>query len=301
MRLAAVFTLLSLSTCASAAPLVVPFDFSRSAIELRVTVGATPLTMILDTGVDPSVVDLKTAEALHMAIDRGASGEASGEGDAQSAKAYPAMQDGLSLGGHSFAAFPTLALDMETLSAQYGKHLDGVIGYSFLDGKIILIDYPKQQLAILEQPMEAWAMVKSCRLRHSVPLRSYPDDSIPQLPDFRFGTASASISLDTGSTGGIALYQSALTLPGVKEALVEKGEVSFTGGRGKSTAKTYTLNVPVGFGPFTLPAGQIVTLRKPPGSDSRAANIGNKLFAALKLKMLLDYKSRVMTFYGDCR
>ena len=75
------------------------------------------------------------------------------------------------------------------------------------------------------------------------------------------------------------------------------GAASLTNGAGY----VFTLNVPVGFGPFTLPAGQIVTLRKPPGSDSRAANIGNKLFAALKLKMLLDYKSRVMTFYGDCR
>jgi hypothetical protein len=301
MRLAIAVTVLSLSASASAAPLALPFDFSRSALELAVKVGPTPLTMILDTGVDPSAIDLKTAASLHMAVDHGAGGEASGEGDAQSSKVYPATQEGLSLGGQFFAAFPTLALDMTALSAQYGKHLDGVIGYSFLSDKIVLIDYPKQQLSLLERPMEAWPTVSTCRLRHSVPLQSFPDDSIPQLPDFRFGNASAAISLDTGSTGGIALYQAALTLPGMKEALVEKGEVSFTGGRGKSTAKTYTLNVPVGFGPFTLPAGQVVTVRKPQGSDQRAANIGNKLFAAMKLKMLLDYKSRVMTFYGDCR
>ncbi len=181
------------------------------------------------------------------------------------------------------------------------KHLDGVIGYSFLTGKIILIDYPKQQLVLIEQPMAAWATVRSCHLRHSVPLRSFGDDSIPLLPDFRFGDASAPISLDTGSNGGIALYQAALSLPGVKEALVEKGETAYAGARGKSTAKTYSLNIPVGFGPFTLPAGQTVTLRKAQGADNRVANIGNKLFAALKLKMLLDYKNRVMTFYGDCR
>lgn len=301
MRLAAAVTVLSLSASATAEPLVVPFDFSRSAIELAVKVGPTPLTMILDTGVDPSVIDLKTAALLHMKVDRGAGGEASGEGDAQSAQVYPATQEGLSLGGRPFAPFPTLATDMTVLSAQYGKQLDGVLGYSFLQGKIVLIDYPGQQLAILEQPMQAWSMVRSCRLRHSVTLESFPDDSIPRLPDFRFGSASAPISLDTGSTGGISLYQTALALPGVKEALAEKGETAFAGARGKSTAKTYTLNVPVGFGPFTLPAGQVVTVRKPQGSDARAANIGNKLFAALKLKMLLDYKSRVMTFYGDCR
>ncbi len=46
---------------------------------------------------------------------------------------------------------------------------------------------------------------------------------------------------------------------------------------------------------------QAVTLRKTPGSDTRIANIGDKLFAAMKLKMLLDNKSRLTTFYGDCR
>ncbi|MDR3525766.1 MAG: retropepsin-like aspartic protease [Rhizomicrobium sp.] len=301
MRIVMRVAWLGVFASAAAEPLVLPFDFSHTAIELTAKVGSTPLTMILDTGVDPSVIDLKTAAALHLAVDHGAGGEASGEGDAQSAQVYPAMQEGLALGGHVFAAFPTLATDMAGLSAQYGKHLDGVIGYSFLADKIILIDYPKQQLVLVDHPIQAWAMVRTCRLRHSVPLRSFGDDSIPRLPDFRFGSASAAISLDTGSNGGIALYQAALALPGVKEALVEKGETSFTGARGTSTAKTYALNVPVGFGPFKLPAGQVVTVRKTQGSDARAANIGNKLFAALKLKMLLDYKSRVMTFYGDCR
>ena len=56
-----------------------------------------------------------------------------------------------------------------------------------------------------------------------------------------------------------------------------------------------------GFGPFTLPPGQPADLRATAGSpDTRLANIGNKLFAALKLKMLLDYKARQMTFYGSC-
>ena len=301
MRVVLAAALVGLFGSAAAEPLVLPFDFSRFAIELAVKVGATPLTMILDTGVDPSVIDLKTAAALHMAVDHGGGDEASGEGDAQSAEAYPAMQEGLSLGGHTFAPFETLATDMATLSAQYGKHLDGVIGYSFLADKIVLIDYPKFELVLVGRPMEAWASVRSCRLRHSVPLNSFADDSIPLLPDFRFGNASAAISLDTGSNGGISLYQAALALPGVKDALVEKGEIAFAGARGKSSAKTYSLNARVGFGPFTLPSGQMVTLRKTPGSDTRAANIGNKLFAALKLKMLLDYKNRVMTFYGDCR
>jgi hypothetical protein len=40
------------------ARLVIPFDFSKSAIEIDVTIKGNVLHMILDTGVDPSVIDL---------------------------------------------------------------------------------------------------------------------------------------------------------------------------------------------------------------------------------------------------
>lgn len=51
---------------AQAAPLSVPFDFTRGAIGLDVSVNGTPLYMILDTGVDPSVIDLaRAARATH--------------------------------------------------------------------------------------------------------------------------------------------------------------------------------------------------------------------------------------------
>jgi hypothetical protein len=286
---------------ALAAPLSIPFDFSRHAIGLDVTVHGQPLYMLLDTGVDPSAIDTARGDALGLKIDRGTSGEASGEGDAKSAQVYGATLDGLAIGGRSFASIDTLALDMSTLSASYGRKLDGVLGYSFLNGKIVLIDYAHATLTILDRPADATPSVAACRKRWTIALHGFPEDTIPAIPDFRFGKASGAISLDTGSNGGITLYQAALDLAGMRAALKETGERTATGGRGKTTVKTYVLNEAVGFGPFTLPAGQSVTLRKTPGTDTRVANIGNQLFAAMGLKMLLDYKSRVMTFYGDCR
>jgi hypothetical protein len=298
----ATFALFALTCCtASAAPLTVPFDFSRAAIGLDVTVKGQPLFVILDTGVDPSAIDTARAEALGLKIDRGASGEASGEGDAKEAKVYPTTLDGLAIAGRTFAPIDALALDMSAISAGYGRKVDGVLGYSFLADKIALIDYGQARLGVLDRPADAAPSVQACRKRWTIALRGFPDDSIPAIADFRFGKASGTISLDTGSNGGIALYQAALDLPGLRAALQESGEQKATGARGGTTVKTYVLNEAVGFGPFTLPAGQAVTLRKTPGSDTRVANIGNKLFAAMKLKMLLDYKSRMMTFYGDCR
>jgi hypothetical protein len=277
----------------------VPFDFSRSSIGLNVTVRDKPLYMILDTGVNPSVIDLSSAEQIGLKIDRHDGGDPSGFGEGKGTTVFPGSIDHLAVGGHVFAPFDALASDMTAISTHYGRRLDGVLGYSFLRDKIVLIDYPRQTIGILAAPAEASPRVRSCRTHWTTPLRT--SDSFPVITNFRFGAANGRLTLDTGSNGGIALYQSALNLKGVRAALSEKDSVTFGGARGEGTAKTYTLNATVGFGPFSLPAGEVVTLRKEEGSrGTRVANGGNALFAAMKLKMLLDYRNRSMTFYGNC-
>jgi hypothetical protein len=286
---------------AAEAPLSVPFDYSRSAIGLDVTVKGTPLYMLLDTGVDPSAVDSARAEALHLHVDRSTSGEASGEGDATHAQIYAATIEGLGVGGRTLGSVDALAMDMSALSVRYGRKLDGILGYSFLSTRIVLIDYPNSRLSILSRAGEATGLTRGCRQRYAIPLRSFEGDTIPVIPDFRFGAATAPITLDTGSNGGISLYAGAFDVPAIRAGYVETGETSATGARGNTTTKTGTLNLAVGFGPFSLPAGQPVTLAKIPGSaDTRLANIGNKLFAAMGLKMLLDYPGKTITFYGTC-
>lgn len=287
------------SVAKSQEPLTIPFDFSRSAIGLDVTVKGNPLHVLLDTGVDPSIIDLNRAEALGLRIDRQNGGDLSGFGDAKGATAFPTRIDNLMIGSRSFAPFDALTSDMTALSAHYGRKLDGFLGYSFLVDKIVLIDYPRQTLSILNQTADAIPLVESCRTHWTTPLRTV--ESFPVITNFRFGSAKGRITLDTGSNGGIALYQSALNLKGVRAALSEKGSATFGGFKGNSKAKRYAFNAPVGFGPFTLPPGEVVTIRNEKGSTgTRVANGGNGLFAAMKLKMLLNYRARTMTFYGDC-
>jgi hypothetical protein len=291
----------SISTVAtSQKPLTIPFDFSRSTIGLDVTVRSKPLYLLLDTGVDPSIIDLNRAEALGLKIDRQNGGDLSGFGDAKGATAFPASIDNLVIDSHSFAPFDALTSDMTALSANYGHKLDGFLGYSFLVDKIVLIDYPRQTLSILNQTADAMPLVETCRTHWTTPLRTV--ESFPVITNFRFGAAKGRIALDTGSNGGIALYQSALNLKGVRAALSEKGSATFGGFRGVSKGKSYTFNASIGFGPFTLPPGEVVTIRNVKGSKgTRVANGGNALFAAMKLKMLLNYRARTMTFYGSCR
>lgn len=302
-----VTTLLAAAACvllampAAALPLSVPFDGSRHVIGLDVTIKGTPLFMILDTGVDPSVIDIKRAAALKLPVQRDAGAEATGEGGAATVEVYPASIDGLVLGGREFPAIDALASDMSDLSHHYGRPLDGVLGFSFLQDKIVLIDYPKHTLDILNTAAEAEPLVQACIKHWSVPLRSFKKDTIPVIADFHLADATAPVSLDTGSNGTIALYQVALDLQGVRAALSPTGETEITGARGETKSKTYILNAPMGFGPFALPSGETVTLRPVLGATTvRVGNIGNRMFEDMKLKMLLDYRARQMTFYGDC-
>ena len=236
--------------------------------------------MILDTGVNPSVVDLSRAERIGLKIDRHDGGDPSGFGEGEGATVYPSSIDQLAINGHISAPFDALASDLTAISAHYGRKLDGVLGYSFLADKIVLIDYPRQTIGILATPAEAAPTVRSCRTHWTTPLRTV--DSFPVIGNFHFGAATGPLTLDTGSNGGISLYQSALKLKGIRAALSEKSSVTLGGARGESTAKTYTLNADVGFGPFILPRGGVVTLRKEVGSQTtRVANGGNRLFAAL--------------------
>ena len=289
-----------LASPAGSAPLTVPFDFAKAAIGVDVTLKGMPIYVIFDTGVDPSVIDLASADALGLKIDRGDGGEASGFGDSKGAAVFPTIVGGLTIHGRRFKPFNALASDMSALSKHYGRRLDAVLGYSFLSDKIVLIDYPSRTLSIMMNQGEATPAVRTCRTRWTTPLTT--SDSFPIIPGFRLGSVSGPVSLDTGSNGGIALFPRALVLPGVRDALVEKGTIVHSGARGDAKTVTYTLAEPAGFGPFTLPAGQMVTVHSEQDpADSRIANVGNTLFAAMNIKMLLNYRGRTMTFYGNCR
>ena len=294
-------TLLLASPLASrtlCAPLVIPFDFSQSELGLKVSIDGKPLSAILDTGVDPSLIDLAEAKALGLDINQRDAGEAAGFGAGRGMTVFPAKIKGLTIGQREFQPFDALASDMRSLTKADQPRLDMVLGYSFLSDKIVLVDYVTGRLAIFDRADEAKAMVETCKARWAIPLTTF--ESYPLIPDFRFGKVTGPVTLDTGSNGGIGLFRVAETLQGMQASLVHEGSTVHRGARGVSTVEDYSLNEPVGFGPFILPAGQKVFVHNEAGSEKRLANIGNTFLKALKIKMLLDYRSRYMTFFGSC-
>jgi hypothetical protein len=95
------------------------------------------------------------------------------------------------------------------------------------------------------------------------------------------GEASGPVTLDTGSSSGIALFEEALDLPGVRDSLVDQGASIRRGARGESKVQNFILSEPVGFGPCSLRAGQPVLVHKQQGSAAeRIANLGNEVLVA---------------------
>jgi hypothetical protein len=170
-----------------------------------------------------------------------------------------------------------------------------------LKDKIVLINYSAQRVWILDRAADAGPVVRPCRTRWSTAIQFLDHDNTPIIPNFRFGSSSGPITLDTGSNGGIGLFDRALESPNVNAALVEQGESEHTGARGTAKSRTYSFQAPVGFGPFSVPAGQRVDrLKAESPDDKRFANIGNRLFAEMKLTILLNYRTKKLTFYGSC-
>lgn len=60
----------------------------------------------------------------------------------------PARITQLAIGAVRYRDIEALAHDMSKLSTQYGRKLDGVLGYSFLVDKAVLVDYPAGRVSI---------------------------------------------------------------------------------------------------------------------------------------------------------
>lgn len=284
---------------AANAPLDVPFDFSRGTITVDTTIAGRPLRFLVDTGVNPSAIDLATAEALKLPVARDDGGETTGAGNGPGVTAYPGTIAGLTLGGREMPGFDTLMLDMGGFSRSYGSRIDGVLGQSFLAGKIVLFDYPARRMVLLARADDAAPMTHACARRWSVALRTF--QGFPVIPALHIGALRGPATFDTGSNGAVGFTAGVLERKDVLATLTSTGDVTHAGARGNARQRSYRINVPVSFGPFTLPAGVAASVYGDPDiKDPRIANVGNRLPEAMKLKVLIDYPGKRMRFFGAC-
>ncbi len=143
----ALLAALLLSACASApaqpADIELPAAFHDGLVYVRVSVnGAQPVWMDLDDGTSPSAIDLDYAKSLGLKLKPGV-GSATGIGS-ERVEFFNTSAE--LAAGASSRRIDFSASRLKGMLGPDGKQLAGVLGYSFLAGRILVIDYPNERV-----------------------------------------------------------------------------------------------------------------------------------------------------------
>lgn len=133
------FAVLCLTVPARAADVELPAAFRNGMVYLRVSVnGADPVWMNLDNGTSPSAIRLEYARSLGLKLKK-AAGWGTGIGH-QPVEFFNTEAD--LTAGQDTRHIDFAASRLDGMTGPDGKPLAGVLGHSFLKGRILVIDYP---------------------------------------------------------------------------------------------------------------------------------------------------------------
>ncbi len=197
VRLVAVLAL-AVAAPVRAAPAVVemPFTYGHGAIVVAARVGGETLSMMLDTGVDPSLVDLAVARRLGLPMEAGGSQGSGGGTDVN--LAYGTTIPWISVGPLEVERLDAMAIDLSRNAAALGEPLDGVLGQSLLADRLVVIDYP-QRVVRFHADRRTFDRELRTRSRHDrivLPFR-YADEIL--IDGVRVDGRPVTANLDTGS------------------------------------------------------------------------------------------------------
>jgi len=252
-----------------------------------------PHHFLLDTGVYPSVIDLETGRSLGLPIDDSDVQEAEGTGEGEGLAIMPARIIGLSIEGRSFPEIEAVAADLSSFSEVLGVELAGILGFSFLDARVVRIDYAAKQIWVADRAEELPPLPSSVQQTYTIPLLFNSDgDQIPVF-EIEIDGEPVMVSLDTGKSGGIEFFKSAVERLQLEEAAAQGAERTRLGARGTSTVTTGTMDS-VTLGPFNLTDVPVAFSERLVGEERREGNAGNNFLN--NFVVTIDYVDRLIIF-----
>ena len=269
----------------------VPFEFHKNEVILQVKVnGKGPLNMMLDTGTDPSAIDINTAKDLGLKLD--AIGHKASGGGTETNLAYYTRLPLVELSGLTAKNVDAAAIDLSKVSERLGRPLHGVLGHSLLHGRIVQFDYPNRVVRFYSQSPFSKAADQPNTSKRTVLRFRYSDNVL--IDDVFVNGKKIVGNFDTGSSGSFDLTPAAVTLLGLEEE-VKKGEVSSSvgyNGAGENR-KGKVNNVTVGG--ISVENPQVTFFGKGTGRDKVVwgMNIGNVFLK--DFVVTIDYRSKLIT------
>jgi hypothetical protein len=158
-----------------------------------------PYAMLLDTSTDLSVIDAALGRQLLAVAD--AAGAGAGTGPAGTSR-WDMV--GLRIGHLRADTVAAEAVDLGKVSEQVGTHLDGVLGYSFLRGRIVQIDYRRHRVRFYRES-PSWSGFVS----EEFSMTLGPGDRIPRFTG-RIDRHDAVLLFDTGLSAAVVVFGGAI-------------------------------------------------------------------------------------------
>ena len=223
------------SACRQAAPqaapvlsageaLTIPYSSPAGLVLVQGTMGESEeLGLLLDTGVNPSVLDLAKAQELGIPLDGRNPFAVAGAGN-RALLAYPADVSDLRLGGTRLTLGEAVAMDMTDMAQALGTALHGALGYSLLSGRIMTVDPGARQVILREPPWESEAP--------SVPLQLV--GGTPWADEVFIDGRKIRAALDTGAQPMITISTARAAALGLGDLLASADSGTVRGARGSA-------------------------------------------------------------------
>ena len=268
-----------------------PFDFYHNSIIVQAKVdGKGPFNMLLDTGVDPSVVDVNTAKGIGLAL--ASDGHQGTGGGTDVNLSYETKLPLVELGGLRAENIEALAVNLSKTSEALGRPIYGVLGYSLLKNRIVQIDYPKHVVRFYARSPLAETSHQPDGLKPTSLSFRYHDDIL--VEGVLVNGKRIIANLDTGSNGSFQLTPAAVAELGL-QAQVDKAKVSKSVGFNGTTENREATIDNITIGGISLKEPEVVFYGKGTGRDEEAwgIRVGN---AFLKnFVVTIDYQSMMIT------
>ena len=277
------------TTAAQEAPIEVPFETERNLIFVQVKLnGRGPFTMMLDTGTDPSAIDLAAAKELGLELTD--TGKNATGGGTEKKAIYEVKPVDVTVGELHAPGVEIAAGDLSKIAQAIGKPMHGVLGHSFLDKRIVQIDFPARRLRFYKESPAA--QTDNGVERATLPFQ-YAHDSI-LVKDVTVNRQPVTTLFDTGFNGSFNVMPAAIPQLGLEEAFEKATPKKAIGFSGAATSREGTLPS-VKVGSIEVDSPSVIFWEKGTGHDTTSwgFTIGNGFLK--DYVVTLDYPAKLIT------
>ncbi|HEX8181798.1 MAG TPA: aspartyl protease family protein [Pyrinomonadaceae bacterium] len=269
----------------------IPFRFANNLILVEARVNdSAPLRFIFDTGASNTVLDARTAAALHLRP----TGRDSGNGSAARisvalTRGVRVRLPGVEVRNLTLALFPLT----EAFSPAFGQQIDGVIGNDIIKQFVVEMDYAAQQINLYAPDSYHYAgagavlpMTIAGELPFVLLSLTLPNGT----------TETGKFELDSGSTGALLLNTPFVRRHGLLRA-VTPTRATNVGGAGGSAAARIGRLPRITLGPFQF-TNTIVRLAQATRGDDASARYDGTIGGDIlrRFKFIFDFSRRQAIF-----